>query len=106
MNVNDVFPMMPRIESMRGKSISSCVALTLLLSSVVAKAGPGEDKAAADALFKAGRTLVKQGKFSEACPKLEASHKLDPATGTLLALGDCYESDDIQRRAGDGAESE
>lgn len=55
-------------------------------------AGSGEDKAAADALFRAGRTLVKQGKFAEACPKLEASQKLDPATGTLLALGDCYES--------------
>ena len=77
---------------MRVKSISSCVALTLLFSSVIANAGPGEDKAAADALFKAGRALVKQGKFSEACPKLEASHKLDPATGTLLALGDCYEA--------------
>lgn len=64
----------------------------LLLSGHLAHADSAEDKAAADALFRAGRTLVKQGKFSEACPKLEASQKLDPATGTLLALGDCYES--------------
>lgn len=63
-----------------------------MLSGTIAHAGSAEDKAAADALFKAGRALVKQGKFSEACPKLEASQKLDPATGTLLALGDCYES--------------
>ena len=64
----------------------------LILSGHAAHADSAEDKAAADALFRAGRTLVKQGKFSEACPKLEASQKLDPATGTLLALGDCYES--------------
>jgi len=65
--------------------------LLVSLASFAAHAGPGEDKAAADALFKAGRTLVKEGKFAEGCSKLEASHKLDPTTGTLLALGDCYE---------------
>ncbi|HRI70646.1 MAG TPA: tetratricopeptide repeat protein [Polyangium sp.] len=74
------------------KSISFAVALAFISSTAIAEAGSGEDKAAADALFKAGRALVRQGKFSEGCPKLEASHKLDPATGTLLALGDCYES--------------
>lgn len=56
-----------------------------------AVAGPAEDKAAADALFREGRTLVKAGKYAEGCPKLEASQNLDPAVGTLLALGDCYE---------------
>lgn len=75
---------------MRWNSMGAFVATLLITGSSLA--GSGEDKAAADALFRAGRTLVKQGKFSEACPKLEASQKLDPATGTLLALGDCYES--------------
>jgi hypothetical protein len=57
-----------------------------------AQADPSaEDRAAADALFREGRALVKQSKYAEACPKLAASQTLDPIAGTLLALGDCYE---------------
>lgn len=51
----------------------------------------GTNKAAAEALFQQGVNLHKQKKFSEAAEKLDASHKLDPAVGTLLYLGDCYE---------------
>jgi serine/threonine-protein kinase len=49
------------------------------------------DAAAAEAFFQDGRTLMKQGNFAEACPKFEASRQLDPAAGTLLYLGECYE---------------
>ena len=49
------------------------------------------DAAAAEAAFSEARTLIRQGKFAEACPKLEASFALDPAVGTLLNLGDCFE---------------
>jgi hypothetical protein len=40
----------------------------------------------ADALFKKGVELAKDGKFGEAAEKLLASYQLDPARGTLQAL--------------------
>jgi hypothetical protein len=49
------------------------------------------DKAAAEALFDQGVRLMKQNSFSEACPKLEESERIDPAVGTSLYLGECYE---------------
>jgi serine/threonine-protein kinase len=48
-------------------------------------------KASADMLFDEAKRLMNEGKHAEACPKLVASHKLDPALGTLLNLGNCYE---------------
>ena len=56
----------------------------------IAHAEP-RDPAAAEALFDEARALMKDGNFAQACPKLEASQKLDPGVGTLLNLGDCYE---------------
>jgi hypothetical protein len=47
--------------------------------------------AAAEALFMEGRSLVESGRVEEGCKKLEASQALDPGTGTLIHLGDCYE---------------
>lgn len=46
---------------------------------------------AAEELFKAGKTLLKEGRVDEACAKFAASNKLDPGMGILLYLGDCYE---------------
>jgi hypothetical protein len=49
------------------------------------------DKVNAEALFSDGRRLMAAGNFREACPKFEASLKLDPAVGAMLNLADCYE---------------
>ena len=50
-----------------------------------------QDKAAAEALFLQANALMAQGKTEAACGKWAASQQLDPAVGTLLFLGDCYE---------------
>ncbi|HSN30387.1 MAG TPA: hypothetical protein VLT45_29060 [Kofleriaceae bacterium] len=45
----------------------------------------------AEALFREGRRLLKEGNLAEACEKLEASARLDESVGTLLNVGDCRE---------------
>lgn len=49
------------------------------------------NKAAAEALFNEGRSLMQEQKYAEACKKLEASQALDVGLGTLMLLSDCYE---------------
>ena len=51
----------------------------------------GAQNAGAEALFREGRTLIKQGNLKAGCDKLEASEKLESSVGTLLNLGDCRE---------------
>lgn len=47
-------------------------------------------KAAAEAQFDEGITLMKSGDFPEACQRLESSQRVEPAVGTLLYLAECY----------------
>lgn len=65
--------------------------LLLLLTAPAFAQASSSNQAAAEALFDEGRRLAAAGKHAEACPKLEASQKLDPALGTLLNLADCNE---------------
>jgi hypothetical protein len=50
-----------------------------------------DKEALAEALYKSALDLMEAGKNEEACPKLKQSHEIDPAVGTLLYLGLCYE---------------
>src|SRR4051812_30487974 len=61
------------------------------LSASAASAQEASDKAAAEALYQLAERAMAAGKYAEACPKFEASAKLDPGVGTLLFLGDCQE---------------
>ncbi len=61
-------------------------------TSAWADAPDPEKRAAAQALFDQAKELTDQRRFSEACPKLLESYKLDPAMGTKFYLARCYES--------------
>src|SRR5689334_8638295 len=63
----------------------------LALAAPAAHAQSAGDKATAEALFSDGRRLMAQSNYREACPKFEASLKLDPGVGAMLNLADCYE---------------
>ena len=57
-----------------------------------AKADPSAtDRAAAEALFQQGTALMAEKQYARACEKFDGSNQLDPALGTLLRLGDCYD---------------
>ena len=68
-----------------------CAALVLSLAAPAAAQTP-EDKATAEALFKEARRLMDAKDYPHACPKFEASQRLDPAIGTLFNLAACYEA--------------
>ncbi len=68
------------------------LAFSLLISANAA-AQPS-DAAVAEALFRAGRELLDQGKIDEACEKFGDSQRLEPKLGTLLNLAACHEKQD------------
>jgi hypothetical protein len=71
----------------------SRVCLALVLAGALASSAAHADDGAqsAEALFQEARVLVEKGSYEAACPKLEASQKLEPAVGTQFNLADCYE---------------
>jgi hypothetical protein len=53
----------------------------------------GGNSAVAEVLFEEGRELLEAGRVTEACKRFAESHRLDPATGTLLGLALCHEQE-------------
>ncbi len=75
----------------RARALGSALALVAALGvssapSVALAANP-----AAEALFQDGKSLMEQGRYSEACPKLEESRKLEYNMVTEFRLAECYE---------------
>lgn len=80
------------IESRRRLKKARALQLAaLLLSFVSRRASAGDAAAAAEVLFSEGKRLEQAGDYGAACPKFEESQKIDPGTGTLYRLADCYE---------------
>jgi hypothetical protein len=68
------------------------VALFFAAQSAPARAqSSARDPVAAQALFDVAKRLMTDGKYGEACPKLEESQRLDPAIGTHYTMAECYE---------------
>lgn len=70
--------------------VFAIASLALGLLAGTAHAQP-RDVGKADALFREGRALMNNGDFQKACNKLEQSYRLDPAAGTAVNLGDCFD---------------
>ena len=70
-------------------SLSLAACLTLVPAS--AQAQSASDSATAQALSERAKKLIADGKYLDACPMLEESERIDPRSGTLLNLADCYE---------------
>src|SRR5450631_986148 len=67
--------------------LRDAAVMVVVLGSTHARAEQTE----ADKLFEEGAALMKQNRFADACPKLEASNRLDPEIGGMLWLADCFE---------------
>ena len=63
----------------------------LLLAFPAFGAPSASEKAAAEALFNEGTTLMQSKNYADACAKFEASSAIEPGLGVKLWLADCYD---------------
>lgn len=71
--------------------LAFAVALSPLVATSARAQSSGSTSTQARALFREARKLMDKGKFEEACPKLEASLRLDDGMGTRFNLAHCLE---------------
>jgi hypothetical protein len=72
----------------------SWALLGQLLVALPAQGAPtATEKAAAEALFQEGTSLMQEQKFAAACAKFEASQAIESGLGIKLWLADCYDRD-------------
>lgn len=89
----------PRVRADRSQSavhlavsiVASAAFVTSLAQAQAAPEVAPAESTTAQVLFDDAQHLLAEGRFDEACAKLKDSQKLDPAAGTLLNLGRCYE---------------
>jgi hypothetical protein len=82
----------PRL--LRGmRRIPWALASQLLVALPANGAPTATEKAAAEALFQEGTTLMADQKFHAACAKFEASQAIEAGLGIKLWLADCYDHD-------------
>jgi hypothetical protein len=78
--------------SMKHRAVAATLALALLVRPLPSRAqARGAESAGAETLFQQGVALMNDARFAQACAKFEGSQSLEPALGTLLRLGDCYD---------------
>lgn len=84
---------MVKAYSMRARSwLSGLIVMGALLgTSAAARAQDTRDPAAAEELFRQGRTAAEKKDYTTACSKFRESNRLDPAVGTVFNIADCEE---------------
>jgi hypothetical protein len=83
---------MKRHLTSRGRIRAGHLALgAVLFTQVGAAQTEAADKAAAEALFQQGIELMRVGKLTDACDRLERSSSIERGIGTSLYLAECYE---------------
>jgi len=84
--------MRPTALTLKRFSATGCIAFGLFVSCPTRadEAQTGKPPTAS-ALFREARALAESGNYSDACPKFEASLKLNVGIGTQFNLADCYE---------------
>ncbi|MBW2456647.1 MAG: hypothetical protein JRI68_19165 [Deltaproteobacteria bacterium] len=80
---------MPPSHPGRTSFLVGIVAVVFALWLPAMPAGAADPRA--ESLFQEALELMKAGNFVEACPKLRASHAIEPKSGALIMLANCHE---------------